>query len=172
MASQWDNQSNTLILDRIDLNANAGATADRISYIVRGTVVGNMSTGGVYAPENGDYEASIELRKINGEWRITSLPPGVILEKVELRNNYQPHELYFLDPTGRFLVRDRRWVYNGQPSTGSALLSLMVELTPSLGLANSMPTSGTVSPPKWCGRLPAPGWLALTESPLTAFPWK
>ena len=67
MASQWDNQSNTLILDRIDLNANAGATADRISYIVRGTVVGNMSTGGVYAPENGDYEASIELRKINGE---------------------------------------------------------------------------------------------------------
>ena len=134
MASQWDNQSNTLILDRIDLNANAGATADRISYIVRGTVVGNMSTGGVYAPENGDYEASIELRKINGEWRITSLPPGVILEKVELRNNYQPHELYFLDPTGRFLVRDRRWVYNGQPSTGSALLSLMVE-GPQRGIA-------------------------------------
>lgn len=147
-ASHWDNQSSTFILDRIDLNANSGATADHISYVVRGTVVGNLGTGGVYTPENADYEATIELSKVGGEWRITSLPAGVILERVELRNNYQPHELYFLDPTGKFLVRDRRWVYNGQPSVGSALLSLMVEgpqrsLAP--GVVNEVPQGAVFS---------------------------
>ena len=127
MASNWDDTASTLVLDRIDLNAEPGATEDSISYKVRGTVVGTLATGGVYTPENGEYEATMELNRVNGEWRISALPPGVVLERTELRNKFSPHELFFFAPTGKFLVRDRRWVYNGQPSLDTALLSLLME---------------------------------------------
>ncbi|MBV7292528.1 MtrAB system accessory lipoprotein LpqB [Corynebacterium sp. TAE3-ERU16] len=126
-AAKWDDTASTLVLDRIDLNAEPGATEDSISYKVRGTVVGTLAAGGVYTPENGEYEATMQLNRVNGEWRISALPSGIILERTELRNKFSPHELFFFAPTGKFLVRDRRWVYNGQPSLDTALLSLLME---------------------------------------------
>ncbi|MEZ2121499.1 MULTISPECIES: MtrAB system accessory lipoprotein LpqB [unclassified Corynebacterium] len=142
MATNWDDTAATLILDRIDLNAEPGATNQSISYKVRGTVVGTLGAGGVYTPENGEYEATMELERVNGEWRISSLPPGVVLERTELRNKFSPYELFFFAPTGKFLVRDRRWVYNGQASLDTALLSLLMEgpqhdLAP--GVVNEIP---------------------------------
>ncbi|MDO4686132.1 MAG: MtrAB system accessory lipoprotein LpqB [Corynebacterium sp.] len=127
MAEEWDDQSTTMILDRIDLNAKPGASADAISYVVRGTVVGALGPGGVYRPDHGDYETVIELNREEGEWRISGLPAGVIMERAEMRNNYQPYHLFFFDPTEKFLVRDRRWVYNGQASLDTALISLLME---------------------------------------------
>ncbi|MDO5077250.1 MtrAB system accessory lipoprotein LpqB [Corynebacterium sp.] len=127
MGEEWDDQSTTMILDRIDLNAKPGASNDAISYVVRGTVVGSLGTGGVYRPDHGDYETVIELQREEGEWRISGLPAGVIMERSEMRNNYQPYHLFFFDPTEKFLVRDRRWVYNGQASLDTALISLLME---------------------------------------------
>ncbi|WJZ01916.1 MtrAB system accessory lipoprotein LpqB [Corynebacterium freiburgense] len=127
MADEWDDQSTTMILDRIDLNAKPGASQDAISYVVRGTVVGALGPGGVYRPDHGDYETVIELNREEGEWRISGLPAGVIMERAEMRKNYQPYHLFFFDPTEKFLVRDRRWVYNGQASLDTALISLLME---------------------------------------------
>ncbi|MEJ6013592.1 MtrAB system accessory lipoprotein LpqB [Corynebacterium sp. H127] len=126
-AKSWDSQAGTLVLDRIDLNSMPGATNDRMMFSVRGPVVGSIGVGGVYQPENGMYESTIELAKEEGQWRIDNLPPGVVLEHTEMRNTFQPYALYFLDPTDRSLVVDRRWVYSGNTSIDTALLSLLVE---------------------------------------------
>ncbi|AKK02534.1 MtrAB system accessory lipoprotein LpqB [Corynebacterium epidermidicanis] len=127
MAKNWDSQANTLILDRIDINSAGVAEKDKRSFNVRGTVVGSLGPGGVYSPENGAYEATITMERIDGEWRISGLPPGVAIERSELRNNYQPYNLYFLDSLDKTLVGDRRWVYNGNVSVDTALLSLLLE---------------------------------------------
>ncbi|MEJ5997389.1 MtrAB system accessory lipoprotein LpqB [Corynebacterium sp. H130] len=126
-AKSWDSQAGMLVLDRIDVNALPGATDNKISYSVRGPVIGSIGIGGVYQPEHGQYEATIDVEKRDGQWRIVSLPPGIAVEHTELRNNYQPYALYFMDPTDRDLVVDRRWVYNGNASLNTALLSLLVE---------------------------------------------
>lgn len=126
-AKTWDSQSGMLILDRIDVNSLPGATDQKISYSVRGPVIGSIGVGGVYQPEHGQYEATIDVEKRDGQWRISSLPPGVAVEHTELRNNYQPYALYFMDPTDRDLVVDRRWIYNGNASINTVLLSLLVE---------------------------------------------
>ena len=126
-ARRWDDAASTLILDRIDLNAKPGATPNAISYVVRGTVVGALGPGGVFSPDHGDFEAEIQLSKVDGEWRINSLPAGTVFERVELRNNYSPEELFFFDPNQKMLVRDRRWIYKGQKSMDTSLLSLLVE---------------------------------------------
>ncbi|MDU0478870.1 MtrAB system accessory lipoprotein LpqB [Staphylococcus chromogenes] len=126
-AKSWDSQASTLILDRIDINSKPGATKDNMEFLVRGTVVGSLGPGGVYSPENGSYEATISMVSVDGQWRINSLPPGVAIERSEMRNNFQPYNLYFLDASDRGLVGDRRWVFNGNVSLDTALLSLLVE---------------------------------------------
>ncbi|AZA12916.1 MtrAB system accessory lipoprotein LpqB [Corynebacterium choanae] len=126
-AAAWDDTTGTLIVNRIDLISEPGASADSITYSVRGDVVGQLGTGGVFTPQKLDYEAQIELVKANGEWRISTLPAGVVMERNELRNRYTPRDLFFFNPTGKWLVPDRRWVYDGQSNLDTALLSLLME---------------------------------------------
>ncbi|MHA2788270.1 MtrAB system accessory lipoprotein LpqB [Corynebacterium sp. S7] len=121
----WSPNESTLIVDRIDLTTQPGATGQRRSFSVRGDVTGSLRDGGNFYPETGVYEATIELEQVNGEWRISSLPSGIILERTELRNQYQPYNLFFLNSTGETLVSDRRWIYSGAESIDTVLMSLL-----------------------------------------------
>lgn len=42
----------------------------------------------------------------NGQWRISTPPPGVFLDKNLSETNYDPYNLYFLNPTNELLVPD------------------------------------------------------------------
>lgn len=123
----WDPRESTLVVDRIDLNTQPGSTAEKRTFAVRGTVIGRLASGGAYHPENGVYEATVEMRMVDGQWRISSLPAGVVLERTELRNQYQPHEVYFFDSSDEVLVSDRRWVFAGRSTLDTVLISLMME---------------------------------------------
>lgn len=123
----WNPQEATLIVDRIDLVTQAGATAEERTFAVRGNVIGQLADGGAYEVENGVYEATIEMEQVDGEWRVSALPDGVVLERTELRNQYQPHDLFFFEPSGSSLVGDRRWVYSGQEATDTVLISLLMQ---------------------------------------------
>ncbi|MGP6175187.1 MtrAB system accessory lipoprotein LpqB [Corynebacterium sp. A21] len=142
----WKPRASTLIVDRVDLITQAGSTAAQRTFAVRGNVIGQLAEGGSYQVENGVYEAHIEMEQVAGEWRISSLPEGVVLERTELRNQYQPQDLYYFDPDGRVLVADRRWVFAGHESLDTALISLMME-GPSANIAPAvsfgLPTSAT-----------------------------
>ena len=126
-AAAWDPSGDMLVVDRIGVTTLPGGTAARRKFSVHGTVVGALGTGGAYRPERGTYEATIELEQAGGEWRISSLPAGVVLERTELRNQYQPYNLYFFDAQGQELVTDRRWVYSRRETLPSALISLIME---------------------------------------------
>ncbi|AGF71757.1 MtrAB system accessory lipoprotein LpqB [Corynebacterium halotolerans] len=126
-AEEWNPSETTLVVDRVDLATQPGSTNERRSFNVRGAVIGRLGTGGAYEPENGVYEATIELEQQDGEWRIASLPDGVVFERTELRNRFQPQNVYFFDSAGQVLVGDRRWVYSGQRSLDTALITLMME---------------------------------------------
>ncbi|WP_304324615.1 MtrAB system accessory lipoprotein LpqB [Corynebacterium frankenforstense] len=128
VAQRWTPQESTLVVDRIDINTQAGANADERTFDVRGTVIGRLDSDGAYSPDNGTYEASVTLRRQDdGQWRITALPDGVVFERTELRNNYEPHRIFFFDPAGRVLVGDRRWVYSGERAQDAALINLLVQ---------------------------------------------
>lgn len=122
----WDPLVITRVLDRVDLNTQAGATENERRIVIRGTQVGTLGSGGVYQPENSDYAAEIVLRRVNDEWRIDQLPNGVVIERTEMRNHYSPHNVYFFDPSGDVLVGDRRWIFRDVQSLDSTLLTLLV----------------------------------------------
>lgn len=141
-AKSWDPSVITRVIDRVDLNTQPGATEDERRIVIRGTQVGTLGTGGVYQPENSEYSTEIVMERVNNEWRIDSLPDGVVIERTEMRNHYSPHNVYFFDPSGEVLVGDRRWLYNGVQSLDTTLLTLLVSgpsqhLAP--GVVNQLP---------------------------------
>lgn len=126
-AERWNASESILVVNRIDLITQPGSTSEQRSFNVRGAVVGRLATGGAYEPEHGVYEATIEMVRENGQWRISSLPAGVVLERTELRNQFQPQRIFFAAPAGEVLISDRRWIYADQKALDTALITLMME---------------------------------------------
>ncbi|QNQ89767.1 MtrAB system accessory protein LpqB [Corynebacterium poyangense] len=126
-SQRWNPRESTLVVNRIDLTTQPGADNSTHSYKIRGDVIGRLESDGTYRPENFLYEADVKLQQVDGEWRISSLPNGLVLERSELRNQYQPHELYYFDTTGKVLVNDRRWVYSANDSMNTTLVSLWAQ---------------------------------------------
>lgn len=122
----WEDTQSTRILDRLDISPVGAADSGTRKYLVRGTVVGQLGTRGVYQPENTPYQEEVTLKqKSDGGWRIDDLPDGVVLDRSDFQGSYEARDLYFLDPTKKYLVPDRRWVYSHQENVGFSLVSLL-----------------------------------------------
>jgi hypothetical protein len=57
----------------------------------------------------------IELVKTSGGWRINKLPNGVFLDWQQFQQTYKRSTLYFVDPTGKTVVPDPRYVAVADP---------------------------------------------------------
>ena len=101
-------------------NAKAAATAAtaktatvKIAGTIQTTLLGNgtpvpsaSATGGSFSPP-----PPFQLTKApSGQWRISFAPPQVLLTSSSFANDYQLRNLYFFDPTGRYLVPDPIYV--------------------------------------------------------------
>lgn len=51
-----------------------------------------------------------ELAKEGGQWRISSLPHGVVLTNTAFKNAYSQRNVYYWSSDHRFLIPDPRWV--------------------------------------------------------------
>ncbi|SDS38119.1 LpqB family beta-propeller domain-containing protein [Corynebacterium timonense] len=123
----WQPTGDILVVDRLNITTVAGSAPGTRSFSVQGNVIGEVTAGGVFTPARALYDATIELEQVDGEWRISSLPSGVVIERTELRNKYQPHNLYFYDPDAAVLVPDRRWIFAEWDSLSSVLLNLLID---------------------------------------------
>ena len=141
-AENWNPEESMRIVDVIELTSQNTQSSDQRAFTVRGTVIGSLASGGSYVPENSGYETTIRMEQVDGEWRITDLPDGVVFERTELRNRYQPLPVYFYRQTGSVLVTDRRWLFGNQSSLDAQLITLLLE-GPSERLA---PATTTVVP--------------------------
>ncbi|WP_342319168.1 LpqB family beta-propeller domain-containing protein [Corynebacterium mayonis] len=123
----WQPTDTAMIVDRLSINTVAGGTGVKRSFSVQGNVIGELRSGGVFTPNRALYDSKVELEQVDGEWRISSLPNGIVMERTEMRNKYQPHNLYFFNVQGDDLVSDRRWVYNERSSLDSQLLTMLLD---------------------------------------------
>jgi Lipoprotein LpqB beta-propeller domain/Sporulation and spore germination len=84
---------------------------------VTGTVQANLQGNGNYSVPSASTPGSppnptprFKLVKVNGQWRIASAPPQLLLTSNSFENDYQLRNLYFFDPLDRFLVPDPVYV--------------------------------------------------------------
>jgi hypothetical protein len=72
---------------------------------------GSYSVTSPSAPdESPAAKQSFQLVKLNGQWRISDAPPELLLTSDSFANDYEQRNLYFFDPTGRYLVPDPVYV--------------------------------------------------------------
>ncbi|WP_241385940.1 MtrAB system accessory lipoprotein LpqB [Rhodococcus sp. CH91] len=126
MSETWDDAASATIVDKVDVLV-AERDGDSATYVVRASTVGHLEEGGVYRPDEGDFEARFSLVRTDGEWRIDGMPPGVIMDRPRFLNSYQSRSLYFLDPTGTAVVPDPRWISGTPEQIASQLIGLLVE---------------------------------------------
>jgi hypothetical protein len=95
---------------------------------VTGLPVATLTDTGLYLASPGSSSESYyySLAKINGQWRIDSLPKSqLLLTETDFEQVYQPRDLYFLTPSGRTLVPDP--VFVPQQATTTELAAGLVK---------------------------------------------
>jgi hypothetical protein len=115
-ASQgWDDAGSALLIDRVVFVETRGP--ERVSVNMRADILGSLSDIGVFETGEGALPdpGPIELVKTSGGWRIDKLPNGVFLDWQQFQQTYKRSTLYFVDPTGKTVVPDPRYVAVADP---------------------------------------------------------
>lgn len=125
-AADWDDAAGRSIVDKVEVieNSRSETTAE---YTVRANRVGELATGGRYVPESGELQVAISLERVDGEWRVSSVPDGITMDRSQFLSVYQNKSVYFPDPAYRTLVPDRRWVSMPPEDSVRRLIELLLE---------------------------------------------
>lgn len=124
--SNWEANGEVFVLDKMEIASDGQASEDRITYKVRGNLIGSVGSGGAYTPLFTGYETNYDMVRVDGEWRVDALPNAVIVDRSDFTAAYQPRNIYFLDQQKSVLAPDRRWIYTHQQSTAASLVSLLI----------------------------------------------
>jgi Lipoprotein LpqB beta-propeller domain/Sporulation and spore germination len=93
--------------------AKAAKTATvQVTGTIQATLRGSTySVPSTSADSAADAPTPFQLvKEPDGQWRISSAPPEVLLTSGSFANDYQLRNLYFFDPTGSYLVPDPIYV--------------------------------------------------------------
>ncbi|CAL9545355.1 LpqB family beta-propeller domain-containing protein [Streptomyces sp. enrichment culture] len=74
-----------------------GEDADSLTYTLTGTRVATVDAQQSYAPATGPYNKLVHLTKDteNGQWRIDSVPQGVVMGRSDFQRNYMAVNKYY-----------------------------------------------------------------------------
>ncbi|HEX4254316.1 MAG TPA: LpqB family beta-propeller domain-containing protein, partial [Streptosporangiaceae bacterium] len=98
-----------------------------INVEVSGTVLGNLSGTGQYSISSRSKDTGQKFTLVqqkNKQWRITNLPPQVLLTQSDFVHVYQPRNIYFFDPAMQTLVPDP--VYVPEEATPADLVRQLI----------------------------------------------
>ena len=98
----------------------ATVTTDAGTVVVTGDLVGSVDTRGVFTGSAGEpFTHEFTLTEVDGEWRITNPPDGLLMLVPDFERLYDERAAYFVDPTGQRVVPDPRYLLSGeaQPTT-------------------------------------------------------
>ena len=139
-----------------DESVTIDVLADREFEEVSDTERRLVATPAASLGDNGQYEiaatAPLDLNyrfeQIDGQWRISSAPPGIVIDQANFPQVFREYTLYFYDPEYRYLVPDSRWFAGrdrAQTSVVQALIAGPAEwLRP--GVATAFPEGTELSP--------------------------
>ncbi len=123
----------------MEWNANAGVTVidDSPDYQLQrvpGGVqleaqqVARISADGALAP-TGEVaiQRSFALDRVGDDWRITDLPQGLILDRIEVSLTYRAFDIYFMNPEGSLLVPDPVYLPLDQAGSTTSLVKSLLD---------------------------------------------
>lgn len=105
------------------------------SYMATFTSTGAVDSVGSLTLFDSETEVSsvYSFTKVKDQWRLSEVPPGIVLTRVTFPQVFATHPLYFLDPTGTELVPDVRWFASGASLSTLVVRALLAGPSPWLG---------------------------------------
>ncbi len=104
------------------------------SVVVTADLVGTVDQRGIFTVAGTEpFSYDFPLAEVDGEWRISDPPEGLVILETDFERLYDPVDAYFLDPTLRQLVPDPRYLIGGEAQP-TALVERLVQ-GPSAALA-------------------------------------
>jgi hypothetical protein len=110
-ARSWSDEADITVIspDYATVTTETGAVE------VTANPVGTIDPRGVFVVGGGDtYIRQFTLEQVEGQWRITDPPDGLIILEPDFQRLYEEAAAYFLDPTFQRLVPDPRYVVAGE----------------------------------------------------------
>jgi hypothetical protein len=114
-SKDWDDQGSALLIDKVIFTETR--SAEKVSVTMQADILGSISDLGVFETGDGKLPdpGPIELVQTSEGWRINRLPNGVFLDWQQFQAAYKRYTLYFVDPTGKTVVPDPRYVAVSEP---------------------------------------------------------
>jgi hypothetical protein len=111
-AQGWDDSAGLTVLagqfDTVPAPGAASPSSDVTTIRIRGTAIGRLTPSGAFEPEQSTFQQDVTVVRRDGQWRISALPPGVVVPLSVFRDNYKPVRTWFVDPVRRLAVADVR----------------------------------------------------------------
>lgn len=123
--TQWDTGAGVTIIDDTyntvySTSESSADSQNKHTVLVRGHSVGRLDADDSFAPEVGNFEIAVHVeRQSDGEWRIASLPPGVVISRAQFGEIYRGVRVYYVGLQSDVLVPDLRYVL-ARPAEGMA----------------------------------------------------
>lgn len=114
-ATSWDTSTVQISKYRVTTTGN-GLT---LKYTLTGKVVDGVYTS---VPEK-DVTYPLTLARVDGEFRITNPPDGMIMTEENFEREFSRYYRYFWDPSFTYLVPDPLYLPNGNPKKVPTLLA-------------------------------------------------
>ncbi|HEY4630721.1 MAG TPA: LpqB family beta-propeller domain-containing protein [Blastococcus sp.] len=122
-ARTWSDEDGITVLspDYATVTTETGAVE------VTANPVGTVDERGVFTVANADtLTRQFRLEQVDGEWRITDPPDGLIILEPDFQRLYEEVAAYFVDPTGQRVVPDPRYLITGE-ALPTALVQRLLE---------------------------------------------
>lgn len=129
-AAEWDPTSSVKIVQNdtsLDsVTTTVASDSQTVSFDI--PVSAALDAQGVYHQSKPNTSVTMEfsLRQVNGQWRISKAPDGLLISGVNFDNLFHSYPLYFYTPDAHYLVPDVRWFLR-TASTATDIVSTLLE---------------------------------------------
>jgi hypothetical protein len=138
-AGAWSDEAGMTVIspDYATVTTEAGSVA------VTANLIGTIDQRGVF--DVGASEVltrEFTLEQVDGEWRITDPPDGLIMLEPDFERLYDERAAYFLDLTGQRVVPDPRYLIRGEAQPNALVQRLLEGPAPALAAGVRNPLTG------------------------------
>ncbi|MGR2753231.1 LpqB family beta-propeller domain-containing protein [Agromyces arachidis] len=124
-SGEWASDAATTIDVLADRSfSQLGENAIRLQVVPSGSLASN----GQYLEAASTTPVQLEyaFEQVDGEWRISRAPEGLLIDETTFRLVYRDYTLAFFDPQYRFVVPDVRW-FAGRESAQTSIVRALLE---------------------------------------------
>jgi hypothetical protein len=105
-AAQWQPESGIAVAGAGEGERRVTASDDRVRTVV--PLVAEVDAEGSYTPAQPDARLTLDMRleQVDGQWRIATPPPGVVMSAFDFSREFAAFSTYYFAPSGDVLVPD------------------------------------------------------------------